>query len=104
MKPNDKVVCVDDNFHGAITDPAFDFVGPIPKKDSVYTVEKVMQDDEGVKSLRLTGATVFYNATRGRIETGFRAVRFRKLDEVKQEVMVERRVPVQHLANADRLV
>lgn len=84
---NDKVVCIDDDFTVAMADPSFEFVGPLPRKNAVYTVEKLFNEDgEGSLSIRVTGATVFYHCKRGRIETGFRCVRFRKLEEVKQSV------------------
>ena len=87
FKESDKVVCIDDNFSTAILDPRYRFTGVLPKKDQTYVVEKIMVDDEGCLGFRLTSTTAFVtSAKRGEAEVGYRAIRFRKLDEIKQQV------------------
>src|SRR5882672_11714260 len=87
FKESDKVVCVDDNFTAAVLDPRYRFTGTLPKKDQIYVVEKVMTDDEGCLGFRLTSTTAFVTTKdRGEGEVGYRGIRFRKLDEIKQQV------------------
>src|SRR5882672_9174317 len=85
FKESDKVVCIDDNFTSAVLDPRYRFTGSLPVKDQTYVVEKVMTDDEGCLGFRLTSTTAFITTTaRGESEVGYRGIRFRKLEEVKQ--------------------
>lgn len=84
FKENDKVVCIDDNFQAVILSPRYRFTGSLPVKDKTYVIEKIMTDDEGLLGFRLTGTTAFVTARGQESEVGYRSIRFRKLEEVKQ--------------------
>lgn len=92
---NDKVVCIFDEWHHWVTDPDITFHGPLPVKNQVYVVEKIISvptgdTPDGRRGLRLVGHTSF-NARAGG-EVGYAFSCFRKLDEFRAEQVTARSV------------
>ncbi len=81
--PNDKVVCVNDDFRASVFGvPAerFDFPQGVPRKGQVYCVHAVFPAYHGTQGLELCGLPIF---TAGH-ESGWNSSRFRKVQPENQ--------------------
>lgn len=81
MKIGDKVVCVDDS-------PRKDCnCHVLVRKDSIYVIKGIcpITDSYGKAGIYLVGIINFHNCGRSALGGAFAAIRFRKLDELKQE-------------------
>lgn len=83
----DKVVCVDDRFPDSIEGK----FNALPQQDRVYVVrESYTSPKRGEPSVRLIGIVGTFCAYWG-CEYGFRAYRFRKLEDLKNDARERQR-------------